>query len=184
MIVLIKKLFYNIWSRVWIFWSNIRWRNSRKDVPFQNGDKIKENETIEFYVKRISSMLLEMFNYKHDGPDQLYDTIPPPSEMYARYLENNYSDDCDGFHSGLSYFLHNSNIEHKILLIDSLHNSFAHCVLEYYDGKQWKVCDYDYQMTKEVAIEYYKDRCNGDFLVYDYEYDYSKNKFRFLSHRR
>lgn len=184
MLVWIKKLFYNIWSRVWIWWSNIRWCKARKDITFDSVDKIKNNESIENYVRRISTLLLSSFKYKYDGIDQWFDSIPPPPEMYARYLEDNYIDDCDGFHSGLSFFLHNSNIQHKILLIDSLHNSFAHCVVEYFNGTQWKICDYDYQMTKEDAITYYTNRCNGDFLVYDYEYDYSKNKFKFLSHRR
>lgn len=179
-----RKLFYSIWSRVWIWWSNIRWKKARKNIPFVSKDKIRKGESIDEYVKRISALLFSKFIYEHDDLDQLYDTIPPPAEMYARYLENHFIDDCDGFHSGLSYFLHNSGIQHRILLVDSLHNSFAHCVLEYYDGAQWKVCDYDSQMTQEVAIEYYKDRCNGDFLVYDYEYDYSKNKFQFLSRRR
>jgi hypothetical protein len=71
--------------------------------------------------------LYAKFDYTKDGIDQLGDSITPPPQNYAHYLQDTVKDDCDGFHSLMYHCVKKSGIECYLLSVVS--NDGGHCVL-------------------------------------------------------
>ena len=168
-----RKLIYNIWRPFAIFWSNLYWRikHAHYDYKVRICDLMRKTDnSISDYIKRSASNVLNKFEYKHDGVEELGDTIPPPAEAYYQYVNGVLKDDCDGFHACLYHLAKANGIESKLIEVFSLNNLFGHCVLAFKDG-DWKICDYDCIMTLEEAREYYKTRCNGEYVEFDVEFD-------------
>ena len=160
------KLIYKIWRPFAIWFSNFHWNYALKTCSLNGTDYMKVGESRTKYIKRIAENIMNAFRYKHDGFDELGDTIPPPAEAYFLYTQHELKDDCDGFHAALYHAAELNNIECKLLEVFSTRNFFGHCVLLFNDNG-WKICDYTNVMDLNEAYDYYLDKTKGKFVTYE-----------------
>ena len=167
------ELLYKIWRKFAVWFSNIHWSFAFKSCPLNNTDYVQIGESKTNYVKRMSTKIMDAFEYKHDGFDELGDTIPPPAEAYYQFLRGELVDDCDGFHAALYHAAMSNGIECKLIEIFSTKNFFGHCVFLFKD-ETWKICDYTHIMDLDEAYEYYKEKTNNSFVVYEVVWENNK----------
>ena len=153
-----KIIFLKLFHPIKIFWDNFYWHKIKKvntKIALRDNDKKQSFENCINYIKRISEIIIQSFEYKKDGLKELGDSTPPPPEMYRRYCNSNpWSDDCDGFHSCLYHWATMNNSSCYLLSIYSLKNSYGHCVLAYVDENAiWHVHDYT-QDYYDISLEH------------------------------
>lgn len=168
------------------WWSNIYWRKkARREVWLDDSDKRAEDEKPNEYIQRIADKVMKTFDYAADDAEQLWDSVPPPTEMYARWRDcadgfcKTWGDDCDGFASLLYHFAAMSGIECRLMSVNSAVNGYGHAVLAIRHKGLMYVQDYTKQLAglKETS-EHYTAQTGGEFVVTYKEYDYIKHKWR------
>lgn len=178
------KLIGNIIINWWCWWSNYRFRGTRRlDKYVQDCDKVSDLNSIKQLVKR----LFAKFEWTADGIDQLGDAVTPPPENYNKYLNAPLRDDCDGFHSLVYHCLKNSGIECYLMTVNPLRGG-GHCVLIFNLWGKWYVNDYNQVYMGHVNPQdsvndynkmytlYYK---TGEVVYNGFvSYDYTEGKFR------
>lgn len=179
----IKLFFYRFARPFRLFWSNLYWRRkkSRYNVPIREEDKIKKGETINKYIDRATHIIMDTFEYTHDGIDQLGDTTPPPPEIYAQFKEGSvWKDDCDGYHSCLYHLAYENGIMCDLISILSLNNKYGHCVLGYIDEKgNYHIQDYLTNHTgasfEDIIREDYIEVTGGALIWFKTDFDYNEH---------
>lgn len=170
-----------IWRPFRTFWSNYYWlriKKARTDYPVKKAHKRKKSETATQYINRICDVVMDGYEYKYDGVEELGDSTPPPAEMYAQLVENEYfADDCDGYHACLYHLAKNAGIDCTLLTMLSAVNKHAHCVLLYEDELGCpRIHDYlnDYgnaDTRDEVIEKHYLDLYGGTMITFETVYD-------------
>ena len=176
---LIKIIAVLIWRPIRTFWSNFYWRYVRHaatECPLDDADLRHGDESPTKYICRIDKKVMDAFDYKHDGIEELGDTTPPPAEMYRQMKSGHFADDCDGYHACLYHLAKHADIECALLTILSMVNSYGHCVLTYKDENGFYhihdyLTDYEGEDLDKLIIEHYSDVCGGVMLVFEIEFD-------------
>lgn len=124
-------------TKWWPFWSNIRFKNTvRSNIPVLAADRVSTLSDIQ----QLANKVWDVFSYKKDGFNQLWDAITPPPQNYLYYQAGLVQDDCDGFHSTMYHCLINSGIQCYLLSANSL--SGGHCLLVFCLNEHWHILDY------------------------------------------
>lgn len=164
-----KRLLLKLLRHLSIWFSNFYWRKAKKECEVI--ETKQDDEDIFSYVERCCKIIDYTFRYKRDGILELGDSIPPPAEAYFRMKNGELKDDCDGYHACLFHMVQ-EYANCMLVEVFSLKNKYGHCVLMV-DGK---ICDYGNIMTVEKAKEYFKARCDGDYIVFGVDY----NGFKYI----
>lgn len=171
-------------------WSNFYWKHikhAKIEYPIADEDLRAGSETPKEYMCRIDKSVMKAFDYKHDGPEELGDSVPPPAEMYRQMKEEgHFADDCDGYHSCLYHLADKNGIFCRLLSILSMKNKWGHAVLLYLNNDgTWHIHDYraDYSTPAngdrdDLILEKYADVCGDTMLVFESEYDYKTGSWR------
>lgn len=162
-----KKQLLKLWRPFVIWYSNLYWKNAKKEVKVE--ETKQKDEDIFSFVERCCEIINYTFRYTRDGIRELGDTIPPPAEAYFQMKHGELKDDCDGFHACLFHMVQDYT-NCMLVEIYSLKNTYGHCVLMF-DGH---ICDYGKIMTQEEAKQYYAERCEGEFVIFGVDYDGTK----------
>lgn len=183
------KFFSDIAYRIWVHWSNFRYRKCIRYVTTtRECEKVYSEEDIRKAVK----IWYNNFQYTKDGIKELGDAIIPPSEAYYKYTQGLFKDDCDGFHSLVYHCLNASKLS-CYLLCAKINSKYGHCVLVFNFNNRWYVCDYDsiygyYNSLNQAVYRYneiYSENCGLDTNEVKYncflKYDYEKGKFKFVN---
>lgn len=183
----LTKFINNIKNRVWVHWSNFRFRKCERF-----NDKISEEDKVnnDYKAADLVKKLYSKFNYTKDGFDQLWDAVLPPPEAYKRYQQGLLKDDCDGFHSLVYQCLNGSYISCLLLVVTSPKS--GHCVLLFNLNNVWHICDYKNIFRVEGKIgnvveeynKYYSLHYKTKPVKYNcfIAYNYHKGKFKFLDY--
>ena len=184
---LIKIIAVLIWRPIRTFWSNFYWRYVRHaatECPLDDADLRHGDESPTKYICRIDKKVMDAFDYKHDGIEELGDTTPPPAEMYRQMKSGHFADDCDGYHACLYHLADKNGIFCRLLSVLSAVNKRGHCVLLYLNRNgTWHIHDYlnDYEIEgdrDELIYNVYGEKYGGTIMVFESEYDYDKGKWR------
>ena len=168
-------------------WSNFYWKRIKRaatDYPIADEDLRYGDESAEEYICRIDRKVMDAFDYKHDGAEELGDSVPPPAEMYRQMSEGHFADDCDGYHACLYHLADKNGIFCRLLSVLSAVNKRGHCVLLYLNRNgTWHIHDYlnDYEIEgdrDELIYNVYGEKYGGTIMVFESEYDYDKGKWR------
>lgn len=175
-----------IWRPFRTFWSNFYWehiKHAKTDCAIAGEHLRHGDESAEEYLCRIDDIVMDAFTYKHDGVEELGDSVPPPAEMYSQVVQDGFfSDDCDGYHACLYHLAYKNSVDCELLSILSGKNKWGHAVLTYTDedGK-YHIHDYkrDYcgNDLNTLIKTVYSDVCGGVMLVFESKYDYRLGKW-------
>jgi hypothetical protein len=172
-----KKFFARLLLKWRIHWSN--WRFYHEDEPVTREIPYSVGTVRE--LATVASSIYETFDYKWDGPTELFDAMHAPWQCYQRYVEGGLVDDCDGFHGALYHVSHNSGWpsylityiaspltkSHTMLLIKS--KSGRYCIFNYLRHTGW------YKTVEEAlaeAVSKDTEIVEWNAVVYDYDLGY------------
>lgn len=175
---LIKIIAILIWRPIRTFWSNFYWRHFKHaatECPLDDADLRHGDESPTKYICRIDKKVMDAFEYKHDGIDELGDTTPPPAEMYRQMKSGHFADDCDGYHACLYHLAKENGIFCRLVSVLSAVNKRGHCVLLYLDGDGWHIhnyrVDYNDNDRDKLIYELFGEKYGGTIIVFEAEYD-------------
>lgn len=169
----IKKIISDIWNNY------IKYYYSKMLFPFDCKDffvDCKINNTKD--IKDISKKIYSIFKYRYDFIDEIH----TPAQCYKNYIENNFYDDCEGFHSALHHILSKNNIE-QWLFTYIPNNMFGHTFLVFKLLNLYGIINYTnikFGITDINKIKYIigNDLYNNDYLAhYIWKWDYEKKKY-------
>lgn len=173
----------------WCHWSNLRFRKKERF-----NTEVKEEDQVKTVadIKALTKKLIKNFTWVEDGPDQLWDAILPPPEMYKSWVENKLTvGDCDDYHSLLYHCLHNCGMECYLLSVNATKGDSGHCIMIFKLNDLWHVIDYGTVYNGFSTAQESIDNYNENYVkVYDckpgakvffnglVKYDYTKGKFK------
>lgn len=193
---------HKVWYSFVIWWSNLYWKYIKRSnydyiTTLEDKHQISPDEDDTKFVVNMSNLLIDKFDYKHDGVKQLGDSIPPPQVIYSDFINKDiFSDDCDGFHSALSHILSCNWFKCLFLTIYSVDiNKFGHCVCLYWDHQDnLHIQDYteNYVLPKQenksihdcicdLIEKYYYYKTGSAAIYFVNGYDYGSKKFYNIS---
>lgn len=186
---MLRKFLYTIQNKIWIRWSNIRFKKvERFSERIAPEDIVNDTDDI----LRLAKKIYKNFKYKSDGADQLWDAVLPPCYAYKQYKNKDvFKEDCDGFHALLYHCLVQSSIESYLMSVQT--KKSGHCVLVFRLERIWYVIDYDsiYQAGRSLSEmidnynsvysnHYEENKLKVKFNGF-YSYNYKKGKYKMIN---
>lgn len=130
-------------------------------------------------INNIVNNINNIFIYKKDFIDEIH----TPAQCYKNYHDNNFYDDCDGFHSAVYHILSKNNIE-QWLITQVFTNMQGHTFLLFKYIGLYGIIDYKNikfgivsQKYINNILKYYKYD-DGEYMYhYIWKWDYEKKKY-------
>ena len=169
----IKNFIQNIWNK------GLRY-NYQKIVCNSDIYDCKVNEYI-VELKEIRDLVRNMYKvfvYKKDFIDELH----TPAQCYKNYSDNNFYDDCDGFHAAVLHALNKNDIQ-CMLVTQAFTNMQGHTFIVFKYDNHYGVIDYTKVIygiiNQEKLDEYIKNyKYDGEYMEhYYFTWDYKKRKY-------
>lgn len=172
------RLFCKFWIKFRVWWSN---KINKDDV---DDYELLEKHFMKSFTKSkllsIQKDLYSRFNYKYDSFKELFDSMKKPAQCYVNSCEDNWEDDCDGFHAALYHILFKNGYRAKLLTMlfpENILLSHTVCIVEKYN--KIILCDYTSQKVFSniyEIISYYQDINNVSFVIWNIV-SFDENKY-------